>query len=450
MNRRYALVLSLFSAIANFAIAARAESAPENSAQQLVVLRSGEVLAGRVSHVADRYLVESEGTEVRLPAHDVDFVCSSLDEAYRIQAARRGEGKIDDHLHLAEWCLREGLNGYAAQEITTAMGLDSANPRVAQLDTRLQRAMRLAAVTRPDDHAEKVETVSEGSPTATLSSEKVAARSAIPVSTSEIDRRVRTLPTGTIETFTRSIQPMLLNYCATAGCHGASGTPSYALIRPAQGLPQPLRLTQRNLYNTLQWIDRESPADSKLLSAAQQAHAKTEAAGAGPLSSAQYQELVVWVWQSAMAAKATMAPMIASNNTISDSRSVLTNATNAPVAVPRFGAGIVNGWATKDISLQSIAGPEITGPEFSQNTSASSAPMWAAPVVKVSGNRTQVNTANGAATDHGLSKMPTAVRADAESPTVNRSTPPVSTIAPGSGTSPPQPAPDKPSSAVSN
>ena len=89
--------------------------------------------------------------------------------------------------------------------------------------------MRLAAVTRPDDHAEKVETVSEGSPTATLSSENVTARSAIPVSTSEIDRRVRTLPTGTIETFTRSIQPMLLNYCATAGCHGASGTSSYAL-----------------------------------------------------------------------------------------------------------------------------------------------------------------------------------------------------------------------------
>ncbi|HEY2761594.1 MAG TPA: hypothetical protein VGI75_12645, partial [Pirellulales bacterium] len=271
----------------------------ENSSLHLVVLRNGETLVGRVSHEADRYVIVSVGTEVRLPGRDVDFVCSSLDEAYRIQAARNATNKIEDHLNLAQWCLRQNLNGYAAQEITAAMGIDPGNQRVAQLDARLERAMRSAATTNSGGSlkaAESSERTGEGERPSAATTVGAHARANALISAGELDRHVRTLPTGTVETFTRSIQPMLLNYCATAGCHGAGGASTYALSRPMQGSPPPQRLTQRNLYNTIQWIDHENPANSKLLTAAQQAHATMDSASTGALSPPQYQELVTWVW----------------------------------------------------------------------------------------------------------------------------------------------------------
>ena len=109
---------------------------------------------------------------------------------------------------------------------------------------------------------------------------------------------MRAMPVGTVETFTTTVQPMLLNSCATAGCHGTGATSPFVLSRPALGSAMPRRLTQRNLSNALQWIDREKPMESKLLSSAKDPHAPNQASGAAGLDPAKYQELVAWVWQT--------------------------------------------------------------------------------------------------------------------------------------------------------
>ena len=75
---------------------------------------------------------------------DVDFTCKSLDEAYQLQRNRVIVGRIDDHLNLADWCLRQNLMGYAAREIAAAMDIDPRNPRVGILDRRLKRVQELA------------------------------------------------------------------------------------------------------------------------------------------------------------------------------------------------------------------------------------------------------------------------------------------------------------------
>jgi hypothetical protein len=270
-----------------------ASGVPVSSTDQLVVLRNGEVLTGRISREADRYVITRQGSEARLPTRDVDFVCQSRDEAYTIQQRRMVPDRVEDHLNLATWCMKQGLNGYAARELTAAMTIDPKNPRVAALDDRLQRALLSAA--QPD--SSNSSTVN--SPVGLGDSSKAA----VPTSAAELDRQVRSLPVGTVEEFTKAIQPMLLNHCATAGCHGASAASSYTLARPAMGAPTPRRLTQRNLYNTLQWIDHEKPSESKLLSAAQQAHGQSQGASVSTLSPAKYQELVAWVWQSTTAGK---------------------------------------------------------------------------------------------------------------------------------------------------
>ncbi|HEY2759306.1 MAG TPA: hypothetical protein VGI75_01145, partial [Pirellulales bacterium] len=168
---------------------------------RLVVLRNGEVLAGQVSRDGDRTIVATEGTEIRLSPREVDFVCQTLDEAYAVQQNRVMAGRIEDHLNLADWCLRHELLGDAAREITAAMEIDPKNRRVTLLDDRLRRALLPEPIKTPGNET---------------------ASAARPVSTEGLERLVRSLPTSTVETFTATIQPMLLNYCATAGCHGPS------------------------------------------------------------------------------------------------------------------------------------------------------------------------------------------------------------------------------------
>src|SRR4029078_1613753 len=118
---------------------AAADQAPVGEAEQFVVLRNGEVLSGQIRRLADRYICVPNGTEMRVPARDVDFVCKSLDEAYQVQRNRVIAGRIDDHLNLADWCLRQKLLGYAAGEIGKAMEIDPRNSRLMAFDRRLKR-----------------------------------------------------------------------------------------------------------------------------------------------------------------------------------------------------------------------------------------------------------------------------------------------------------------------
>jgi hypothetical protein len=173
--------------------------------------------------------------------------------------------------------LRQELLGDAAREITAAMEIDPKNRRVTLLDDRLRRALLPEPIKTPGNET---------------------ASAARPVSTEGLERLVRSLPTSTVETFTATIQPMLLNYCATAGCHGPSSQSSFTLSRAPLEKVAARRLTERNLYNTLQWIDHDNPIDSKLLSAAREPHGPNQASGATGVGTAKYQELASWVLQA--------------------------------------------------------------------------------------------------------------------------------------------------------
>jgi hypothetical protein len=322
MIGRFLSLVFLLAVLADFAvttwaaepaaIAPSPEAAPGSLAPstRLVVLRNGEVLAGQVSREGDRTIVATEGTEIRLSPREVDFVCQTLDEAYAVQQNRVVAGRIEDHLNLADWCLRHQLLGDAAREITAAMEIDPKNRRMMLLDDRLRRALLPEPTKAPG------------------TDETIAA--ARPVSAEGLERLVRSMPTSTVETFTATIQPMLLNYCATAGCHGPSSQSSFTLSRAPLEKVASRRLTERNLYNTLQWIDHDNPIDSKLLSAAREPHGPNQASGATGVGTAKYQELASWVLQA--------SPNIAINPTSVASR----GASSAPVAtLPTGPAGVL-------------------------------------------------------------------------------------------------------------
>src|SRR5690606_4750160 len=135
------LSLSLVAVAGMFSLCAWAgEPTPHEPQQQgqVVVLRNGEVLSGRVLQDGEHYKIVREGSEIRLAAREVEMVASSLDEAYEQLKARK-VSTVDDHVRMAQWCMRHKLLGYAAKEIMEVMQKDPRDPRIAQLDAQLTR-----------------------------------------------------------------------------------------------------------------------------------------------------------------------------------------------------------------------------------------------------------------------------------------------------------------------
>jgi hypothetical protein len=255
-------------------------SAPAQSAggtppvsQGVAVLHGGETIVGRVRETADGYCVTVPDGEIRLHKAEVDFCCGSLREAY----ARLSTAMADDaneHLRLAQWCVRQGVLDMAAREVAAARAINPQHPMVEAMERRLEISKELAK------HA-----ATSGQP---------ASRA---VSVEELDHMLRTLPPGSIESFTQHVQPVLLNNCTASGCHAMQSETTFRLLRSASDKAASRRVTQRNIYAALQWIDRDNPAASKLLTVPLRPHGQTKTAIFNDPQAVQYRRIADWVDQ---------------------------------------------------------------------------------------------------------------------------------------------------------
>lgn len=249
-------------------------ASPVATQEGILLLRSGETLSGRIARVADRYSVAINGGEVSVRVTDVEMVCRNLDEAYQQKRFRVPVGNVAERLELAQWCQRQGMLGAAAQELSEAMAVDPNHPMISVVERRLKLAIQQ----------------SQQGP-------QVTARNDPAPSANEMDRIIRGMPPGTVESFTQTIQPMLMNNCTASGCHGPGSDQGLSLLRAPTGRPPSRRLTQRNLLATLQWINRSDPASSPLLAAPTRAHGTAKAPIFTDHQVSQYQELVDWVYR---------------------------------------------------------------------------------------------------------------------------------------------------------
>jgi hypothetical protein len=271
MSRRFARRLLIFATMSCCLAAVWAEEPPPAvSQQELLLLRNGEVLAGRITREDDCYRVVLPDGELRVKVNEAESVCRNLDDAYSFKCKRLALGRADDHLDLADWCLRQSLPGYAAKEIADAMALDPKNPRCEFLDRRLRQMLET-----PPSKAEKVFEAPQ-------------------ITNEDLDRLVRGMPPGTVESFTSTIQPLLMNSCATSSCHGPGSKSNYVLLRIPSDRTGSRRLTQRNLQSTVTMLDYQNPQQSRLLTAASRAHGTAVSAIFDP-QTVKYRQLYLWI-----------------------------------------------------------------------------------------------------------------------------------------------------------
>ena len=238
----------------------------------VLLLGNGHVVWGTISRTGDLYYVVLPNGEIRLRASEVDFFCRDLEDGYHRKRAALRQGDVRDHLDLAQWCLRHELLGHAGRELADALQIEPRHPMIAVLDRRLQMAMRPPP-------------------------KRVAAKKSTQTAPSigELDKLVLSMPAGSMEMFTQTIQPLLANSCTTAACHGPGASADFRLLRlPPARLPSRLT-TLRNLHATLQWVDRDEPASSRLLTAVVAPHGTAETPIFANRRAEQYGRLVAWV-----------------------------------------------------------------------------------------------------------------------------------------------------------
>jgi hypothetical protein len=308
-----------------------ANDAPAATRAGLVVLQNGEILEGHVGHAGERVLVTLPGREISLRPGEIDVVAGSLDEAYRLKRAKVRPTDVGGRLDLANWCLRHDLLAGAGEELAAVATVQPFEPRLKALGQRLNKAIERQSMPVQASYQQTV-------PTATSSAAKAAAPSAAsteavrnrsdaarlwpPVATTHsptakptkrdgdaprqfdavetatpevLERFMRGLPSGAVEEFTASVHPMIARGCATARCHAPGNQSRFTLLRLPQSRTINRRLTQRNLYSTVQLVDFEKPEQSQLLTLASQPHGPLKAGVFGDRRSPKYRELASWV-----------------------------------------------------------------------------------------------------------------------------------------------------------
>jgi hypothetical protein len=110
------------------------------------------------------------------------------------------------------------------------------------------------------------------------------------------------LPDEAIEGFASRVQPLLLNRCGAAICHGLRSASAFQLVGPGWGKTVTQKYTQRNLAAVWQQLDLAQPEASPLLTVPAKPHAGLPTPVFGEHDQPQLELLKAWVRTAGQAA----------------------------------------------------------------------------------------------------------------------------------------------------
>lgn len=258
----------------------------------LLLLKNGETLEGRISRSGDYYLVITPTAEIQVRIREVEGLCRDLEEVVAKKLALVNTRSADSYLALAQWCIDKQLYGHAARALTEAIKLDDLHPRISLLERRMKAAMTapspVAATPKPAEPKYKNE---------------------------EIERSAKSIGAESLHEFTVRVQPLMMNYCATAGCHGPRATSTFQLERVYLNERTDPRIARANLHAVLKQVDRANPSKSALLNVPITAHGGAKKPIFTAHNSEHYRQLAGWVGR--LAPQRQAAPLPTSTDVVS-------------------------------------------------------------------------------------------------------------------------------------
>lgn len=282
----------------------------DDTRNQLVLLKSGRMLNGRVSLNAGGYLIEQTNGRIQIPEDQVKFIVNDLREAYRKQRDSIVEPTPATHLALANWCISYNLLDEAREEVKRCLKNDPENEEARRLLARLVDTLKSDLPQKAAKPAPK--------------------KTADGFQQRPIESLGRLSPETAIQYKSR-IQPLLINKCGNASCHGASSSNEFQILASRSGSRGARNTSERNLAEIMQYIDVDNIGDSKLLRVFHGDHGGRGALLTGQPANEQYKAIRAWVKavveeKQAEAAELEQAPSIVKKSRISKKRVVQASA----------------------------------------------------------------------------------------------------------------------------
>lgn len=221
-------------------VAAQVPGAAEQS-EALLVLEDGRVLSGKISRHAAGCFVERPSGTILIATEQIRCVARDLKDAYRLQRDQLVDPTSMQLVGLAEWCISYRLYDEAGDELRRALRREPGNDVARQMLGRLEDMVRA----KP---APKVKTSPD--PYGNLAPDVEA-----------LGGMSRT----TAADFTSRVQPLLINKCGNASCHGSEATNEFRLQHVRIGTSNHRRFTEQNLAMVLKYVDLQQPQQSPLL-----------------------------------------------------------------------------------------------------------------------------------------------------------------------------------------
>lgn len=272
------VLLAVFglSLVVLLALTVRADE--DGMRERVIVMNSGRILTGQMTRNAGGWLVEQANGRVQVPADQVKLVADNLRDAYRKQRDAIVEPTPATHVMLAQWCISYRLYDEARDELIKCLKRDPDHEEARKLLRRLDDSL----------------TVKPVATAGTLSTWKTPDGFVMP----EVES-LGGLSKETAIAFTSRVQPLLMNKCGNASCHGSAAGNEFKLYSIRVGSNGHRLYTERNLAEVLRHIDIRDPALSPLIAIPQGSHGGTSAIFHGPQSAEQLKALRNFIKQVA-------------------------------------------------------------------------------------------------------------------------------------------------------
>ena len=295
-------IIALLVCAGQFSLVAYAEqvadSVDDEPRERLLMLKTGRILSGMVSRNGGGYLVEQPNGRLQVGVDEVQFVVDNLREGYRKLRDSVVHPTPASHVDLATWCISHRLYDEAQDELKKSLKADPENEQARRLLQRLTDTMR-------------VNLPPAGIPSTPRKSAEGFLQPAV--------ESLGGLSRETATQFTSRIQPLLLNKCGNAACHGMSSPNEFRLLTARIGGNGSRQTTEKNLAETMRYIDLDDVAGSPLVNAGRNSHGGRGTIFVGPAGAEQMKLLRAWALavareKQAEAAELRQAPALAGFN----------------------------------------------------------------------------------------------------------------------------------------
>ncbi len=230
-------------------------SGQESTPGALLLKETDRVISGKIVQRGEFYEVEiATDSKVFIPLNKVAHFGKSLEDLYQTKRLAISQWSVGDHFQLSRWCMVNDLLDHAAEHYSETARRAPSHPRVKQLASELadrisrDAEFRIFAGLPPlaDPAQTRATKPNNSSPVVTASTFESGGGNH-----PEITRR-----------FVERVQPILMNRCSQAACHGGQSSSRMRLLEPYHRANT--RTASENLTNVLEQISLSTHALSPL------------------------------------------------------------------------------------------------------------------------------------------------------------------------------------------